>query len=61
MLHAKSSVMNELWFCIHYQECANRCLKGIISVSNMANLRAMAIKRLKRRSLGPDMPNFIKI
>lgn len=45
MLHVKPSVMNGLWLCVHCQECADRCPKGISSVSDIANLRVMAIKK----------------
>lgn len=54
MLHVKPSVMNGLWLCVHCQECADRCPKGISSVSDIANLRVMAIKKGLNEGLGPD-------
>lgn len=52
MLHVKPSVMNGLWLCVHCQECADRCPKGISSVSDIANLRVMAIKKGLNEGLG---------
>lgn len=54
MLHVKPSVMNGLWLCVHCQECADRCPKGISSVSDIANLRVMAIKKGLNEGLRPD-------
>ncbi len=54
MLHVKPSVMNGLWLCVHCQECADRCPKGISSVSDIANLRVMAIKKGLNEGLGSD-------
>lgn len=54
MLHVKSSVMNGLWLCVHCQECADRYPKGISLVSDIANLRVMAIKKGLNEGLGPD-------
>lgn len=54
MIHIKPSVNNGLWMCVHCQECANRCPKGISSANDIANLRVMAIKKGLDSGLGPD-------
>lgn len=54
MMHLKPSVENGLWLCVHCEECANRCPKGISSVEDIANLRAMAIKKGLDDGVGPD-------
>lgn len=54
MVHIKPSVKNGLWNCVHCQECANRCPKGISSADDIANLRVMAVKNGLDSGVGPD-------
>lgn len=54
MTHIKPSVKNGLWNCVHCEECANRCPKGISSADDIANLRVMALKGGLDSGLGPD-------
>lgn len=54
MIHVKPSVNNGLWMCVHCQECADRCPKGISSADDIANLRVMAIKKGLDSGTGPD-------
>lgn len=53
MFHVKPAVMNGLWNCVHCQECANRCPKGISSANDIVNLRVMAVKKGLNSGLGP--------
>nr|WP_317403804.1 8-methylmenaquinol:fumarate reductase iron-sulfur subunit [uncultured Helicobacter sp.] len=54
MVHIKPSVKNGLWKCVHCQECANRCPKGISSADDIASIRVMAINKGLDSGLGPD-------
>lgn len=54
MTHLKPSVDNGLWMCVHCQECANRCPKGISSADDIASLRVMALKKGLDSGTGPD-------
>ena len=53
MIHVKPSVMNGLWNCLHCQECADRCPKGISSFSDIANLRVKAVANGLDEGEGP--------
>ena len=53
MIHVKPSVMNGLWNCVHCQECADRCPKGISSFSDIANLRVKAVANGLDEGEGP--------
>ncbi len=53
MLHVKPAVLNGLWNCVHCQECADSCPKGISSADDIANLRVMAMKKGLNSGLGP--------
>ena len=53
MIHAKPAVTNGLWNCVHCQECANRCPKGISSADDIAGLRALAMKKGLNSGVGP--------
>ena len=41
LLHGKPAVAGGLWNCVHCQECAPSCPKGISSADDIAGLRAM--------------------
>lgn len=51
--HIKPSVDNGLWMCVHCQECANRCPKGISAADDIAMLRVMAMKKGLKEGTGP--------
>lgn len=53
MLHLKPSLDNGLWMCVHCNECANRCPKGINSHEDIANLRVMAMRKGLKDGSGP--------
>ena len=53
MIHVKPAVLNGLWNCVHCQECANRCPKGISAADDIAGLRALAIKKGLNSGVGP--------
>lgn len=53
MKHLKPSINNGLWMCVHCQECANRCPKGISAADAIAMLRVMAIKKGLKDGTGP--------
>lgn len=54
MTHIKPSVNNGLWLCVHCQECADRCPKGISAADDIASLREMAVNSGLDSGLGPD-------
>lgn len=43
MIHVKPSVNGGLWNCVHCQECADRCPKGISSADDISHLSVMAL------------------
>ncbi|MGG7091783.1 8-methylmenaquinol:fumarate reductase iron-sulfur subunit [Campylobacter sp. 1BO] len=53
MIHVKPAVANGLWNCVHCQECADRCPKGISSFSDISNLRVMAMRNGLNEGEGP--------
>ena len=53
LLHGKPAVAGGLWNCVHCQECANRCPKGISSADDIAGLRAMVMARGMTEGEGP--------
>ncbi|MCR4941784.1 MAG: succinate dehydrogenase/fumarate reductase iron-sulfur subunit [Campylobacter sp.] len=53
MVHLKPSISNGLWMCVHCNECADRCPKGINSHEDIANLRVMAMKKGLKDGSGP--------
>lgn len=54
LVHVRPSVANGLWNCVHCQECADRCPKGISSADDIADLSVLAIKKGLNSGLGPD-------
>lgn len=53
LAHIKPAIDNGLWLCVHCQECADRCPKGISSADNIASIRAMAMKKGLMEGEGP--------
>lgn len=53
MMHLKPALANGLWLCVHCQECADRCPKGISSQSDISMLRVMAMKKGLNEGSGP--------
>ena len=53
LLHGKPAVAGGLWNCVHCQECANRCPKGISSADDIAGLRAMVMAKGMTDGVGP--------
>ena len=53
MPHLKPAVLNGLWLCVHCQECADRCPKGISAQSDITALRALAMKKGLTAGSGP--------
>lgn len=53
MIHVKPSVANGLWMCVHCQECADRCPKGISAADDIASLRVMAQRNGLKDGTGP--------
>ncbi|SCM74170.1 8-methylmenaquinol:fumarate reductase iron-sulfur subunit [Desulfovibrio sp. 86] len=53
LLHGKPSVAGGLWNCVHCQECANRCPKGISSADDIAAMRAMVMSKGMTEGVGP--------
>lgn len=53
MIHLKPAIDNGLWNCVHCQECADRCPKGISSFNDISGLRVMAMKRGLKDGTGP--------
>jgi succinate dehydrogenase / fumarate reductase, iron-sulfur subunit len=53
LLHGKPAVDNGLWKCVHCQECANRCPKGISPADDIAGLRALTIRKGMTNGVGP--------
>lgn len=51
--HLKPSIANGLWMCVHCQECADRCPKGISAADDIAMLRVMAMKKGLKDGTGP--------
>ena len=52
--HLKPAIDNGLWNCVHCQECADRCPKGISAADDIASLSVMAMKNDFDDGLGPD-------
>ena len=57
MLHAKAAVLGGLWNCVHCQECADRCPKGISAADDIAALRVFTQKQGINTGEGPDHAN----
>ncbi|KEA46519.1 (2Fe-2S)-binding protein [Campylobacter mucosalis] len=53
MIHLKPSIDNGLWMCVHCQECADRCPKGISAADDIAGLRVMAMRKGLKDGTGP--------
>ena len=53
LLHGKPAVAGGLWNCVHCQECANRCPKGISPADDIAGLRAMVMAKGMTDGVGP--------
>lgn len=53
LVHGKPAVAGGLWNCVHCQECANRCPKGISSADDIAGLRARVMAKGMTDGVGP--------
>ena len=53
MRHGKPAAHNGLWKCVHCQECADRCPKGISPAENIARLRGIAMRHGMCNGPGP--------
>ena len=53
LLHGKPAVAGGLWNCVHCQECANRCPKGISAADDIAGLRGMVMAKGMTEGVGP--------
>ncbi|MBZ7994382.1 succinate dehydrogenase/fumarate reductase iron-sulfur subunit [Campylobacter canadensis] len=51
--HLKPAINNGLWNCVHCQECADRCPKGISAADDISNLRVLAMKKGLKKGTGP--------
>lgn len=53
LVHGKPAVSGGLWNCVHCQECANRCPKGISSADDIAAMRALVMSKGLTDGVGP--------
>jgi succinate dehydrogenase and fumarate reductase iron-sulfur protein len=54
LIHLKPAIANGLWNCVHCQECADRCPKGISAADDISMLSVMAMQKGFNDGLGPD-------
>ena len=54
LIHLKPAIDNGLWNCVHCQECADRCPKGISAADDISALSVMAMNKGFNDGLGPD-------